>query len=58
MKKIEVKSVKEVIHSDIHRNIEYEWVILRENLDRKYIRGMYSSLDRLVKLYKQRDIKM
>jgi len=58
MKKIEIKSVKEVIHSDIHRNIEYEWGILRENLDKKFIRGMYSSLDRLLKLYKQRDIKM
>jgi len=52
-----IKSTKEVLNSDVHANIDYEWKKLQEYLDRKYIRGMYDSLGNLVKLYKQRDIQ-
>lgn len=52
-----ITTVKEVIHSDIHKQIDYEWGILGECYQKKFIRGMYSSLERLLKLYKQRDIK-
>lgn len=53
-----MKDIKEVIHSDIHSAIKYEWDTLRACLDKQYIRGMYDSLDRLCRLYKKRDIKL
>jgi len=56
-RKLPIKSVDEVIKSNMRESIEYEWVVLRDCLDRRYIRGMYESLDRLCKLYKKRDIQ-
>lgn len=50
--------IKDAISSDLHVQIQYEWLVVRENVEKKYIRGIYSSLDRLIKLYKKRDIKM
>lgn len=53
-----VQNLKDVITSDVNTQIQYEWVVLQECLDRKFIRGMYASLERLLKLYKKRDIKL
>lgn len=49
--------MKELVQGDIRPKIDYEWTVLQESLDKKYIRGMYASLDRLCKLYRQRDKK-
>lgn len=51
------KSTGEILTDQLNEKIKYEWDILGDAYERKFIRGMYTSLERLVKLYKQRDIK-
>lgn len=53
-----VQNIKDVLSSDLNVQIQYEWIVLGEAYQKKFIRGMYSSLDRLVKLYKRRDIRV
>lgn len=53
----DVQKIGDLVHTPVQIQINYEWKTLQESVDRHYIRGIYSSLDRLCKLYKQRDIK-
>jgi len=52
-----VQQIKDLVHSDVQVQINYEWKTLQDSVDRHYIKAIYASLDRLCKLYKQRNIK-
>lgn len=46
-----MKSTNDILNNPIRTNIEYEWETLRGCMEKRYIRGLYSSLDRLCRLY-------
>jgi len=52
-----IKTTSEILSEQLTEKINYEWEIVQQCVDKKFIRGIYTSLERLLKLYKQRDIK-
>jgi hypothetical protein len=51
------KKIDELVHSDLRTLIEYEWTVLGGCYQKRFIRGIYSSLTRLLDLYKQKDFE-